>query len=165
MDDLAKACQSIAFLASIKNEKLDKDQIIAISKILLSEISFSDINNACGYFAKRFRGMPDISDFFNLVCPAKSIDVLVEHEISELLQLVSSGVYKKEIFSDNQNDLLSVWSWSSLMAIKSSDLEKIRSSMSWYLKAKLSSDGKTKIKLSSEAFIEYRNKNETKSIS
>jgi len=154
--DFLDTCHSLAKLAALKGKTLGEQQLALIAKFLLSELSYQDINLACGHLAKRSSGFPDVSDFMNLVCPMRNIDELIESEIGKLIGILTSGVYDKALFSEYQLDLLEVWTWSQLKNMNQATLDKTRVSMMWFLKNKLNSDGKTKILLSKKAFIEYQ---------
>lgn len=155
--DFLEVCKMLTQLAVLKNSKLEEKQIALMAKFLLSELSLSDINQACTYLAKRKDKMPDVADFFNLVAPMPSIEETAEREIGGLMTLIKDGWdNSKGKLSDIQKDLLEVWSWSELAKSREADLQKTRINMTFFLKNKLGSDGKGKLMASKQAFINYQ---------
>ncbi len=102
-----------------------------------------------------------MAQFFNLIAPMQSIEELAEKEISQLIEYVKGGRDNFKAsgaqLSEHQKDLFSVWSWSELATMNEKDLSKTRLNMTFYLKSKINSDGKTKLLSSKKAFIYYQN--------
>jgi hypothetical protein len=153
--DFLTVANALTKLAILKNVKMEEQAIAIQAKFLLTELSAQDILRCCGYFAKRQSTYPESSQFFNLICPAKTLDEVAEEEIGGLMDMIRNGAYIKEHFTENQKHLLDKWSWSSLCQMRQIDLDKTRTSMLFFLKGKLSTDGKTKEILSKQAFDDY----------
>lgn len=154
--DFITVCQALTQLAVLKDKKLEEKQIALMGKYLLRELNFSDIMSALSYFGKRKDRFPDVADFFNLVAPMTTIEEITEREIGGLMGMVRDGwESSKSKLTDIQKDLLSVWSFSDLSKSKESDLQKTRLNMTFFLKNKLGSEGKLKILMSNQAFVEY----------
>lgn len=157
-DDFIKICHSLTQLAILKNHKAEEKQIALLAKYLLSELSLSDIIEACSYLAKRKDRFPDCADFFNLVAPMVTIDEIAEKEIGGLMGMLKDGwENSKNKLSEHQKSLLEVWPWHELVRGNESNLSKTRINMTFYLRNKLGSDGKLKLLESKKAFIDYRN--------
>lgn len=158
--DFLEVCKMLTHLAVLKNHKTEEKQIALMAKFLLTEISCDDISKTCSFLAKRKELFPDVACFFNIIAPMKSIEELAEEEISQLLEYICQGRdnFKQsgKSLSEYQRDLLSVWSWTTLMNMNQPDFAKTRLNMTFYLKSKLNSDGKTKLLLSKQAFITYQ---------
>lgn len=154
--DFIECCHILTKLAILKGVKKEESEIAYLSKFLLSEISIENIKIACSFFARRKDRFPDASDFYNLMVPMIPIDEIAEDEVSGLINKVRNNEYDKESFSQIQRDLLDKWSWSSLKECSNKDMNAIRISMVFYLKSKLSNDGKTKILLNKQAFDKYK---------
>ena len=154
--DFVTVANGLTKLAILKDKKMEEQAIAIMAKFLLSELTAADILRCCAYFAKRKPTFPDTSEFFNLICPAKTVEEVAETEIAGIIESVRTGVYDRQAFTVNQLDLLDKWNWSMLRQMKQQDLDKTRINMLFYLKAKLNTDGKTKEELSKEAFLHYR---------
>ena len=159
--DFLEVCKMLTQLAVVKNTKVEEKFIALMSKFLLSELTYADINQACGYLSKRVERFPDVAQFFNLIAPMQSIEELAEKEISQLIEYVKGGRDNFKAsgaqLSEHQKDLFSVWPWSELATMNEKDLSKTRLNMTFYLKSKINSDGKTKLLSSKKAFIDYQN--------
>lgn len=156
--DFISVCHMLTQLAILKDKKVEEKQIALMAKYLLTELTFSDISTACSFLAKRKERFPDVSDFFNLVAPMQTVDEIAEREIGGLMSMVRDGWdNSKDKLSDIQKDLISVWPFSELARSKESDLQKTRISMTFFLKNKLGSEGKLKILMSKQAFVDYSN--------
>lgn len=158
--DFLEVCKMLTQLAVLKNSKVEEKVIAIMARFLLAELSCADIQQACTYLAKRKDRFPDVADFFNLVAPMESMEELAEKEISQLIDYVKGGRdnFKESgaKLSELQKDLFSVWSWSSLATMNQGDMAKTRLNMTFYLKSKINSDGKTKLLASKKAFITYQ---------
>ena len=155
-DSFIKVCNMLTQLAILKDRKIEEKAIALMAKFLLSELSVDDISSSCAYLSKREKGFPDVSMFFNLVCPMPTLEEVVEREIGGLVSMISDGwTNSKDKFTDIQKDLLSVWSWGALE--KDKDLQKTRINMTFFLRNKLGSEGKLKILMSKKAFVDYHN--------
>lgn len=155
-NDFINTAQALTKLAILKSKVVEEAAIALMAKYLLTKLTYADILRCCTYFAERKPGFPEASEYFNMICPAKTIDEVAETEIAGILESVRVGVYDKSKYSDIQLDLLDKWNWSRLAQMKQGDVDKARVNMLFYLKGKLSTDGKTKENLSREAFMQYR---------
>lgn len=153
-------CQALTKLAVLKDKKMEEKQLALMAKYLLSELSCDDIIKACGYLAQREPRFPDVSLFFNLMAPMQPIEVLVEKEIGHLFELIQGGYdnYKSSgvQLSEHQKELLEVWPWSQLAKISVNDIAKIRTNMTFFLRNKIGSDGKQKLIMNTQAFVDYQ---------
>lgn len=158
--DFLDVCELLRQLAAIKNAKLEEQFIASMAMFLLRDLSKSDIAQSISYLSRRRPGFPDASDFFNLIAPVQSLEELAEKEIGALLGMIKDGWdNSKDKLTDIQRDLLDVWNWYDLAKGSEKDLQKIRLSMSFYLKSKLASTAKLKIQLSQDAFANYKENN------
>jgi len=155
-DDFIECCQLLTKLAILKGAKKEEQEIALMAKFLLSEISLIDIKTACSFIVRREKFFPDVSVFFNLVVPMQTIDEIVELSVAGIIDSVKSGVYNRESFNDNQKAVLEVWSWSSLKELNAKDLNQARISISFFLRNKLSNDGKTKLYLNKSSIDSYK---------
>ena len=155
-DDFIECCQLLTKLAILKSAKKEEQEIALMAKFLLSEISLGDIKTACSFLARREKSFPDVALFFNLVVPMQNIDEIVEIAVAGIIDSVKSGAYNREQFDENQRALLEVWSWSSLKELSAKDLTQARISMSFFLRNKLSTDGKTKLILNKASIENYQ---------
>lgn len=154
--DFISVCQALTQLAVLKDKKLEEKQIALMGKYLLRELEYSDIMTAISYLAKREKGFPDVSMFFNLITPMTTIEEIAEREIGSLMGMIRDGWdNSKDKFTDIQKDLLSVWPWHDLSKGKEGDLAKVRLNMTFFLKNKLGSEGKLKILMNNKAFVDY----------
>lgn len=158
--DFIETCRALTQLAILKDRKLEEKQLALMAKYLLSELSYQDIISACAYLAKRLPRFPDCADFFNLIAPMQSIEVLVEKEIGHLFDLIQGGYdnYKSSgvQLSEHQKELLEVWPWSQLAKMSVNDIAKIRTNMTFFLRNKIGSDGKQKLIMNTQAFVDYQ---------
>lgn len=156
-DPFLIVCESLSSLAILKNQKVSEETIASVAKFLLRDFKHEDVNKACGYFAKRLERFPDVSHFFNLMAPMRSVEEQAEREIGNLIGLIGQGYDNaKDKFTDIQKDLLTVWSWSELSRCKESELSKIRINMTFYLRGQLNSVPSMKITESNRAILENK---------
>ena len=131
--DFVETANALTKLAILKQHKIEEKAIAIMAKFLLSELKKEDIFRCCSYFAKREKWFPDVSEFMNLVCPAKSLDEVAETEIGGIMKSIKDGAYNRLNFSVTQLDLLDKWNWSMLAQMKQADLDKTRVNMLFYL--------------------------------
>lgn len=160
--DFLDCCQIITALSALKGIKKEADEIAYISKFLLKELKISDIQKASHYLSRRKIGFPDVSDFYNLIVPLKTIEETAEEEIGSLLEMVKNGTFSKDEIGVIKRDLLNKWSWAELSNMNSKELLTTRQQMSFYLKAKLQNDGFTKIENNFKSIEVYKGANNEK---
>lgn len=158
--DFVIVCQALTKLAILKDKKIEESQVALMGKFMLANLKAKDILEACGLFAKRLNKFPDVSDFFDLISPMESTEVLIEKEISDLWEIIRCGrdnfKTSGKVLTDHQRELLEAWSWHSLERMSVGDVTKTRQNMLFFLKGKIKADSRIKIELDKKSISEYK---------
>lgn len=84
--NIAKA---LCRLAVVKNQERSDTQIAAYSEYLSKHFSYEQIVEACEYFLQRKPFFPDISEFFNLLRPLRTLEqvaIQLPYEVRQAIE-------------------------------------------------------------------------------
>lgn len=127
-----KIAQLLTKLAILKNAERSEHQIAAMAGYLGDHFSFSHISHASEYLLQRSKFFPDISEYFNLLDPLKTLDqeaYIVLLAYRKLMNDIPNFAPFKQhctIFGFNTNlAILDVVGWNKSLEIKDRELMEV----------------------------------------
>lgn len=149
-----KIAELLTQLALLKGSVKGEKEIAFMAKYLMKDFNALDIQKACGYFAKRVERFPDVSAFYNLICPIFEDDTRAEKVIGSILSMVQSG-YDRDKITDEMRIVFDVYSWSQIKEMSHSEMNFARPKMVKILKEHYKGL-EAKLNYSENSVIEYK---------